>query len=131
MMRRPTADEPGLFIAIYTDEDITSKLAPALRERGFDALSAVEASMLNATDADQLAYAASRRMAVLTCDAVHFVGLAKQFAAAGQSHAGIILSSEQYGRRHFGELLRTVLRLLNSLIPDQMRGGVVYLEQFR
>jgi hypothetical protein len=125
------ADEPRLFIALYTDEDITAELAPALRERGFDAQSAVEARMLNTADEDQLAYAASRGMALMTCNAVHFVALAKRYAEAGQSHAGIILSSEQYGRRHFGELLRTVLRLLNALTADQMRGCVVYLQQFR
>lgn len=35
-------DPARLFIALYTDEDITSELAPALRERGFEAQSAEE-----------------------------------------------------------------------------------------
>lgn len=34
------SDPARLFIAVYTDEDITSELAPALRERGFEAESA-------------------------------------------------------------------------------------------
>jgi hypothetical protein len=131
MPRRLMADEPRLFIALYTDEDITAELAPALRERGFDAQSAVEAGMLNAADEAQLSYAASRGMTLLTSNADHFVWLAKGYAEAGASHAGIIVSSEQYGRRRFGEFLRLVLRLLNSLSADGVRDSVVYLQQFR
>jgi hypothetical protein len=40
------SDPAQLFIALYTDEDITSELAPALRERGFEAQSAAEAGLL-------------------------------------------------------------------------------------
>jgi predicted nuclease of predicted toxin-antitoxin system len=123
-------DEPRLFIAIYLDEDITGMLAPALRERGFDAQSTAEAGMLNATDEAQLTYASSRGMALLTGNTAHLARLAKLYSETGQSHAGIILSSEQYGRRNFGELLRLVLRLLNSLTADEMRDCLVYLQQF-
>jgi hypothetical protein len=37
------ADAPDLFVALYTDEDVTSELALLLRERGFVAQSALEA----------------------------------------------------------------------------------------
>ena len=118
------ADTPRLFIALYTDEDVTSELAPALRDRGFEAQSAAEAGLLNADDSAQLAYAAEHDMALLTTNADHFLKLAKQVAGAGRSHAGIIISSEQYSRRRFGELLRLVLRLVNSVTADEMRGGI-------
>src|SRR5829696_5673086 len=93
--RRPMADEPRLFIALYTDEDITTELAPALRERGFEAQSAFEAGMLNTEDDAQLAYATSRGMTLLSSNLDHFVRLAKVYSAAGASHGGIIVSSEQ------------------------------------
>ncbi len=125
------AEEPRLFLALYTDEDITAELAPALRERGFEAQSAVEAGMLNVDDEAQLSFAASRGMTLLSSNADHFVRLAKAHSEAGVSHAGIIVSSEQYGRRRFGEFLRLVLRLLNTLTADDMRDCVVYLQQFR
>ncbi len=125
------AEAPRLFIALYTDEDVTSELAPALRDRGFEAQSAAEAGLLNADDQTQLLYAAEHDMALLTTNADHFLMLAKQYAEAGRSHAGIVISSEQYSRRRFGELLRLVLRLVNSVTADEMRGGLVYLQQFR
>ncbi len=125
------SDPARLFIALYTDEDITSELAPALRERGFEAQSAAEAGLLRADDARQLAYASTQGFTVLTCNASHFLMLARQYAAAGQAHAGIIISSEQYSRRRFGELLRMILRVMNTLTVDDMRNAVVYLQQFK
>lgn len=120
-------DEARLFLAIYTDEDITGKLAPALRERGFDAQSTAEAGMLNASDEAQLAYATGRGLVLLTSNAAHLVGLAKRYSETGQAHSGIIVASEQYGLRRFGELLGLVLQLLNTLTADDMHNCVVYL----
>ncbi|MEW5873378.1 MAG: DUF5615 family PIN-like protein [Chloroflexota bacterium] len=123
--------EERLFIRLYTDEDITSELALALRERGFDAQSAAEAGLLNADDHAQLEYATQNGMAILTCNARHFLQLAREYAAAGRSHAGIIVSSEQYSRRRFSDLLKRALRLLNKLTADEIRDCVVYLQQYR
>jgi predicted nuclease of predicted toxin-antitoxin system len=125
------ADTPRIFIALYTDEDVTSELAPALRERGFDAQSVAEAGMLEKDDPDQLAYAAKNDMAILTCNAADYLRLAEEYKATEQSHSGIIISSEQYSRKRFGELLKLTLHLLNTLTADEMQNAVVYLQQFK
>jgi hypothetical protein len=78
-----------------------------------------------------MAYAAEHGLTLLTCNAAHFLMLARQYAQAGQTHAGIIISSEQYSRRRFGELLRLTLRVVNTLTVDDMRNAVVYLQQFK
>jgi len=125
------AEAASLFLQLYTDEDMTSELAPAIRDRGFAAQSAAEAGLLNREDAVQLAYAAEHGMAILTCNAGDFVVLAKRYAEAGLTHAGIIISSEQFSRRQFGELLRLLLRLMNSMSAEEMRNRVIYLQQFK
>ncbi len=125
------AEAASLFIQLYTDEDMTSELAPAVRDRGFVARSAAEAGLLNVEDAAQLAYAAEQGLSILTCNASDFLILAKRYADTGLNHAGIIISSEQFSRRRFGELLRLVLRLMNSVPADEMRNRVVYLQQFK
>lgn len=125
------AEPPRLFIALYTDEDVTSELAPALRERGLPAQSAAEAGLLTADDSEQLDYAVRNQMTLLTCNAEDFVVLAKHYAALGQSHSGIIISAEQYSRQRFGELLRLVLKLMDTVTADEMENCVVYLQQFR
>ncbi len=104
--------------------------APLLRERGFEAQSALEAEMIAAEDGEQLAFAAARGMAILTSNVADFVSLAQDYAATGRTHAGIILSSEQFSRRRLGDLLKMVLRLLNTLSADDLRNSVVYLQSF-
>lgn len=125
------ADAPRLFVVLYTDEDITNELAPALRERGFEAQSALEAGLLNTEDDVQLAYAAERGMTLITCNAGDYLKLARQYAEADRPHFGIVISSEQFSRRRFGELLKLTLRLMNSLSADDLQNCVVYLQQFR
>jgi Domain of unknown function (DUF5615) len=55
-----------LFIALYTDEDVTADLAPALRLRGYIAQSTAEAGNTEISDEAQLIYAAEQDMAILT-----------------------------------------------------------------
>jgi predicted nuclease of predicted toxin-antitoxin system len=125
------AETPRLFIAIYTDEDITSELAPALRERGFDAQSAAEANLLGQSDEKQLDYAFTHGMAILTCNSRHYLKLARMYATTGRPHGGIILSAEQYSHKRFGTLLHLVLRLLNSLTAEEIVDSVLYLQKFQ
>ena len=119
-----------LFVALYTDEDVTTDLAPALRWRGYRAESASEAGNLTISDDAQLRYAAAQGMAILTYNAQDFIPLARAWYVAGRGHSGIILS-EQFSRRQFGELLRRILRLLNNLTADEMSNQIVFLQRFR
>ncbi|MBN1875020.1 MAG: DUF5615 family PIN-like protein [Anaerolineae bacterium] len=66
-----------LFIALYMDADVHSKLAAQVRARGFDAISAYELNNTTLDDAEQLSYAASQKRAILTCNARHFAPLLK------------------------------------------------------
>lgn len=123
-------ETPRLFVALYTDEDVTADLVPALRWRGYRAQSAAEAGNLEMSDEAQLTYAAERGMAILTYNAQDFIPLARTWYFAGREHAGIIIS-EQFSQRRFGELLRQVLRLLNSLTADEMHNQIVFLQRFK
>ena len=44
--------------------------------------------------------------------------------------AGILIS-EQYRNRQTGEFLRRLLRFLDSVTAEEMRGAVRYLSEFR
>jgi len=82
------------------------------------------------SDEAQLIYATEQGMAILTYNAQDFVPLARTWYFSARVHAGIIIS-EQFSQRQFGELLRRVLRLLNSLTADEMHNRIVFLQQFR
>jgi hypothetical protein len=118
------------LIALYTDADVTTDLAPALRWRGYTALSTAEVGNTEKFDEAQLTCATEQTMAISTYNAQDFIPLARTWYTAGREHAGIILS-EQFSRRQFGELLRRVLRLLDSLTADEIYNRIVFLQQFK
>ena len=126
-MSQPSA---SLFVTLYTDEDVTDDLAPALRRRGYDAQSTVEAGNRSRSDEDQLRYATDQGRTILTYNIEDFISLAHQWHDQGIEHAGIILS-EQFSQRQFGELLRRVLQLLDRLTADEMYQQIIYLQHFK
>ena len=69
------ADRQGLFIQLYLDEDVYKDLAPALPARGFQAPSVHELARTGLSDADQLAYAASRQCALFPFNAPNYIAL--------------------------------------------------------
>jgi hypothetical protein len=124
------AEASDLFVALYTDEDVTAALAPALRRRGYMAQSTAEAGNLGSPDEAQLIFATERRMALLTYNAQDFIPLARAWYRDGREHAGIVLS-EQMSQRRFGELLRLVLRLMNTITCNDIHNRIVFLQQFK
>jgi len=111
--------EEHLFVNLYIDEDITHKLAKALRERGFDAVAAYEAGNVGVPDPVHLEFAVSQGRALLTCNTKDFSPLFDEWWEAGKEHYGIIVS-KQLG---FGEMLRRVLNFLNFVTAGEMRNN--------
>ncbi|HYN86987.1 MAG TPA: DUF5615 family PIN-like protein [Ardenticatenaceae bacterium] len=124
-------DQPlHLFASVYTDEDVTTDLAIALRARLYLAESAAEAGNLELSDEEQLAYAAQHGMAILTYNIRDFAPLAEAWYFGGREHAGIIVS-EQFSQEEFGELLRRMLRLLDRRSADDLRNRITFLQEFK
>lgn len=59
----------------FTDEDVYSAVAPALRRAGKDALSTPETERVGQSDASQLAWAGSEGRVLVTFNVAHFAGL--------------------------------------------------------
>jgi predicted nuclease of predicted toxin-antitoxin system len=120
----------GLFIRVYLDRHIMTRLAVDLRGRGYDVLTTQEAGKDTASDEDQLAFATAENRALLTFNIRDFAPLHEAWQAAARPHAGIIVS-QQLGSRHYRLLLQRMLRLLNHFTAEEMVGNFVHLEQFK
>jgi hypothetical protein len=107
-----------------------ARLAVDLRGRGYDVLTTEQAGKDTASDAEQLAFATAERRSILTFNIRDFAPLHEEWQAAGQRHAGIIVS-QQMGSREYGVLLQRVLRLLNHFMAEEMVANFVHLEQFK
>jgi hypothetical protein len=111
-------------LRFYLDENVDPLLARRLRDKGYDAISALEAgrSHQRIADEEQLAYAASEGRAIFSHDIKDYSPLAVAWAGSGREHAGIILSQW----RPVGELV-TRFRAFASRYPDGMSNICDYL----
>lgn len=111
---------------LYVDADITPRLARILRGRGYDVLAAHEAGNADASDEEQMAYAAEQGRALLTCNAGDFTNIFEDYWYANHDHNGIIVSEQL----ELGEMIRRVARLLDTVNADDMRNNWKNLAEF-
>jgi predicted nuclease of predicted toxin-antitoxin system len=113
---------------LHLNENLSPRLANELRKYGFDVVATQEVEdMLAAPDDIQLAYAASEPRAILTFNISDFAVLHEQYMAEGKEHWGIILSN----REPIGELLRRILRMLNTVSADELKNQIRWLSEFK
>ena len=120
-------DEARGRLKLYLDHDLSYHLAVQLRARGYDAIGAWEVGNAGLSDQEQLEYAAGQGRVLITCNAQDFVPVYLDWWNAGRHHSGIV-TSEQL---EFGETLRRLMRLLETLSPSDMTDGIRNLGEFR
>lgn len=75
-----------LFVRLYFDRRIMTRLALDLRGRGFEVLTTEQAGNDTASDEAQLAFATAQNRAILTFNIRDFAPLHEQWQAAGRPH---------------------------------------------
>jgi predicted nuclease of predicted toxin-antitoxin system len=98
-------------VRFYLDEDLSPRIAVALRARGVDAASAHEVGNQSLTDRQQLAFAARQRRCLVTGNTRDFVRLAKEAVLNGDPHAGIVLCPSRPQATDVGAIARALIRL--------------------
>lgn len=102
----------------YLDEDLSPKIAEALRKKGIDAVSAHETGNTQVSDSKQLAYAAGEGRCLVTRNARHFLALSREAINRQQPHAGILLCSP----RLTGAEFRSIANRLSQLTKRYPQG---------
>ena len=114
---------------LYCDEDsMRHALIVALRKRGVDVTTALEAGMTEEPDEVQLAYAAKAQRAIYSSNIGDFCNLHSQWRAEGKSHAGIILVRQQ--QLSIGEQVRRLIKLITAVSSDEMKDRLEFLSQW-
>jgi hypothetical protein len=118
-----------MTIRLYCDEDSEQHaLVLALRVRGVDVLTALEAEMLGESDDRQLAIAAAQGRVIYSFNVGDFCRLHAEWLAEGRSHAGIVLAQQQ--QYSIGEQLRRLLRLVGALSAEEMQDRLAFLSSW-
>ncbi len=103
-------------------------LIAALRKRGVDVLTALEAGTTEQTDQQQLSLAASQGRAIYSFNVGHFCSLHSQWLVQQRPHAGIILAQQQ--QFPVGEQMRRLLRLMAARTADDMHNRLEFLSDW-
>ena len=97
----------------------------ALRARGIDVITALDAGVIGRTDEQQLEYATTQGRALYGFNVAHFYRLHTAYVTQGKSHAGIVLARQQ--RYSVAEQTRHLLRLVASKSAADMKNRVEFL----
>lgn len=101
---------------LLLDEHYSQNLAQALRDRGHDVVAVAERADLRAASDRALLEAADREgRALLTNNVRHLVPIATQRLGAGESHAGLVLTSDSSFPRSMGAI-GALVSALDSLL---------------
>jgi hypothetical protein len=115
-----------LKIRLYLDEDSMDRdLVRALTARGVDVRSALEAGMIERSDAHHLEYATAERRVLYSFNVGDFFHLHTSWLAQGKSHGGLILSKQQ--QYSIGEQMRRLLKLIATRPAEAMQDHVEFL----
>lgn len=97
----------------------------ALRARGVDVITALEAGMFDRADGDHLDYATAQGRVLCTFNVGDFYHLHSHHLRDHKNHAGIIVARQQ--QYTVGEQLRRLLRLLSAKSEESMRDHLEFL----
>lgn len=113
-------------LRFYVDEDATEHaVVDALRARGVDLLTTLEAGRTGAIDEAQLRFAVEETRCLYTLNVAHFAKIHQEFLETGRSHFGIVVIPEQ--RYSIGEKVRRLATLATTVSAEDMIDRMVYL----
>ncbi len=114
------------MFSLYLDEDSTDRRRiNALRAKGVDAISALEANMLGHSDEEQLDFATANNRAPCSFNIRDFHRIHVEYMNSGKDHAGIILVRQQ--QFSVGEYVRRIQILLEQKSSAEMRNQIEFL----
>jgi predicted nuclease of predicted toxin-antitoxin system len=113
-------------IRLYFDEDsMRRSLVRALRSRGVDVITALDAGMIEREDAEHLDCATQQGRVLCTFNVGDFYQLHTDYVARGKPHTGIVLMHQQ--RYSIGQQMRALLKLIATKPADEMNGWIEFL----
>jgi hypothetical protein len=113
-------------IRLYCDEDSMRRaMVVALRKRGVDILTVLEAETTNQPDDRQLEYAAGQGRAIYSFNVGDFCRLHSQWMSEGTTHAGIILAHQS--DFSVGEQIRRLVKLIGAISSEEMQNRLEFL----
>ena len=100
-------------------------LMRALRARGIDVESALEAGMIDRKDGEHLDLATRQGRVLFSFNVGDYCRLHTQYLSAGRLHGGMVVSKQQL--YPVGEVMRRLLRLVSTRSAEDMQNRIEFL----
>ncbi len=110
----------------YLDEDLSPKIADILRKTGVDAVSAHETGAMEASDLQQLEFAARDKRCLVTRNRDDFMKLTIRFFNEHRPHHGILIIPHTIP----GDQFSSMVALLKTFASRHPRGLTPYTISF-
>ena len=112
--------------SLYLDEDtMATALVVALRARGADVQTVVEAGLQGKDDKTQLEWATSNNRTLYTFNVSDFCKLHQEYLDHGKEHAGIIVVPRQ--RDDIKQQIRLLLDLIKTRSAEELHNALYFL----
>jgi hypothetical protein len=113
-------------IKVYLDEDVHHLIAHALRLRGWEAMTTIDARRQGTDDLSQIRFPAGLRYSILSYNSRDFPRLHNEIISAGSHHAGIIVATQENPSAN----ARALLTLVSTCSSSDMLDELVYLNNW-
>jgi hypothetical protein len=113
-------------VKVYLDEDVHNLIADALRLRGWEAQTTVQAGNQSQPDSNQILYAAAHGYSIVSYNVTDFPRLHDEIIAAGGHHAGIIIATQDRPSAN----ARALLSLVSAFTAEDFADQLVYLNNW-
>ncbi len=118
-----------MIVRLYCDEDsVQHALVFALRKRGVDIVTSLEAGTTKQSDERQLDYAAAQGRVIYSFNVGDFCRLHSQWLSQNRPHAGIVVARQQH--YSIGEQMRRLLRLVARVSAEEMQNRLEFLSDW-
>lgn len=111
----------------YLDEDLSPRIAAALRRQGIDAVSTHEPGKARTSDHQQLRFAATERRCLVTRNREDFVRLSREAFENDEPHAGIIICPRSVTGAEIGVITQRLMRIAQRYPEGLGDYDVIYL----
>jgi hypothetical protein len=116
------------LIRLFIDEDsMDRRFVRALRARRMDITTAGEIGTTSFSDEDQLMLATEQQRVFYTFNVGDFCQLHSTYMIEDKTHAGIIISSQDYS---IGEQMRRLLKLVATRYAEEMVNQLAFLSTY-
>jgi len=116
----------NLMLKLYLNENLTWRIAKALREYGYDVISSHEANMDHTDDPTQFSFAVSQKRSVVTNNFSDFIALDEEYRVKEKSHYGIILTTKST----ISVIVRRLRVLIETVSENDMKNQIRWLNEF-